>query len=259
MKNKIDIYDKNDIEILIAHSSHTFPLHSHESFCLGMVEDGEVTFTIAGEKKTLHRGMVYIIPSDTGVRIETASSYRYIVLCIGGRWKDLLNRDTFRSHYLELSSPETFKKLCAAYIAGSDRTSAQALIRGIMHLMRPVMDSSADQTPITRDNSIVRDACHYIRMHAEEPFDLEQVAAAAHVSRFYLVKLFKKRMGVTPHQYYVQTKLRIVRHRILTACKEADLAAEVGFNDQSHLCNLFKKEMGISLSDFRRHYHETGQ
>ena len=57
MKNVIDFYEKNSIEILFANSEHNFPLHSHECFCFGIVEEGEVTFTIDGKQTVLSTGI----------------------------------------------------------------------------------------------------------------------------------------------------------------------------------------------------------
>jgi len=37
MKNYINFYEKGSIEIVFGQSSHCFPLHSHESFCVGII------------------------------------------------------------------------------------------------------------------------------------------------------------------------------------------------------------------------------
>ena len=71
MKNKITMVEKSYIEILVAKSGQSLPLHSHECFCLGMVQRGTVTFRIGDQEKVLTRGMAYLIPSNVGVTITT--------------------------------------------------------------------------------------------------------------------------------------------------------------------------------------------
>ena len=46
MKNIIKFYEKHSVEILHGESRHCFPLHSHESFCVGTVTKGSALFTI---------------------------------------------------------------------------------------------------------------------------------------------------------------------------------------------------------------------
>lgn len=69
MKNFITMIEKDSIEILKAESNHSFPLHSHECFCFGIVHQGRVIFEIGNDKKELSKGMCYIIPSNVGVII----------------------------------------------------------------------------------------------------------------------------------------------------------------------------------------------
>ena len=251
MKNRIRFYEKDSIEILFAWSEHTFPLHSHECFCFGVVEEGSVTFTINGIEKTLRPGMAFIVPSNVGVLIQAEGRYRYITICIKYKWKAQLKQLEFRDYFLTFPSSGEIHRLCADYI---ENGSAEAFLNALLALMQPAIAGRMPERAEKADP--VKDACAYIRRHAQEKFSLDALAGAVHVSKYYLVKMFKKEMGVTPHQYYVQVKMHFVREGILDSQNEADLAMELEFNDQSHLCNLFKKQMGISLQDYKKNYKE---
>ena len=251
LKNRIRFYEKDSIEILFACSEHTFPLHSHECFCFGVVEEGSVTFTINGAEKTLRPGMAFIVPSNVGVLIQAEGRYRYITICIKGKWKEQLKHLEFRDYFLTFPSSEEIHRLCADYIENS---SAETFLNALLSLMQPAISGRAAECEEKADP--VNAACGYIRAHAQEKFSLDALADAVHVSKYYLVKLFKKEMGVTPHQYYVQVKMHFVREKILDSQNEADVAMELEFNDQSHLCNLFKKQMGISLQDYKKNHKE---
>lgn len=253
MKNQIRFYEKDSIEILFAYSEHTFPLHSHECFCFGVVEEGCVTFTVNGVRKTLLPGMAFLVPSNVGVIIQAEGRYRYITVCLKNEWKEQLKSLEFRDYYLTFPSSETIRGLCGKYI---ENGSAEIFVKELLALMRPVFADRTEENAGTAGRSLAEAACEYIRSHAQEKFSLDTLANAVHISKYYLVKIFKREMGVTPHQYDVQVKMHFVRERILGSQKEVDLAMELDFNDQSHLCNLFRKQMGISLRDYKRNYKE---
>jgi AraC-like DNA-binding protein len=74
----------------------------------------------------------------------------------------------------------------------------------------------------------------------------------ANISKYHLVRLFKKEMGVTPNQYYIQNKLRTVKTKIMEEQSEVQIATELNYADQSHLCRQFKQLMGVSLQEYKR-------
>lgn len=251
MKNKINFYEKNSIEILFANSEHSFSLHSHESFCFGIVEEGEVSFTINGKQRLLYPGYAYIIPSNVGVIIQAENRYRYITICLKKEWKEQLKYLDFIDYYLTFSSSDVIYKLCVDYIT---KGSSEKFVRSITNLMKPVIADKPEQCKEKTKSDIVGAASRYIRKNVHEKFCLDTLADAIYVSKYYLVKLFKKEMGVTPNQYYIQIRMQLVKKEIIKYRKEVDLAMELNFNDQSHLCNLFKKQMGISLQDYKKSF-----
>lgn len=253
MKNKIHFYEKNSIEILFAQSNHNFRLHSHECFCFGIVEEGEVTFTIQEKQRTLYPGMAYIIPSNVGVIIQAEKRYRYITICMKKEWKEQLKYLEFDDYFLTFSSSDEVHKLCRDYL---NQGSSEKFIQAIINLMQPVITNKSEHEKEKTKSEIVEAASRYIRKHAHEKFSLDALADAIHVSKYYLVKIFKKEMGVTPNQYYIQVKMYLVKKEIMAYRKEIDLAMELNFNDQSHLCNLFKKQMGISLQDYKKNFQK---
>lgn len=76
---------------------------------------------------------------------------------------------------------------------------------------------------------------------------LETMAAAAGYSPFQFARMFKATTGIAPHQY-------VLRLRIERACRFmrdgtmslAEIALSVGFYDQAHLSNVFRKAMGVT-------------
>lgn len=88
----------------------------------------------------------------------------------------------------------------------------------------------------------------YIHEHLANDLSLKELAALAGYSPYHLTRLFKQTTGQTLHQYVIAQRVAAARelfmHEHLTG---AELAAQVGFHDQSHLNRHFKRKYGVSL------------
>jgi AraC-like DNA-binding protein len=87
-----------------------------------------------------------------------------------------------------------------------------------------------------------------------ETVRLDDLAKVADMSRFHLIRLFRRRYGVTPFAF--QRNLRVERARDALQHGEslADAAAEFGFADQSHLGRAFRAVMGATPGQYRQSF-----
>jgi AraC-like DNA-binding protein len=79
-----------------------------------------------------------------------------------------------------------------------------------------------------------------------ENLTLEELARIANLSPFYLVRVFRKEVGLPPHAY--QTRVRLNRAMALLArgASIGEAALNTGFFDQSHFTNHFRKVFGYT-------------
>lgn len=86
----------------------------------------------------------------------------------------------------------------------------------------------------------------------DRPLDLDAMARAAHFSRFYFLRAFRKSFHETPHQYL--TRKRIERAKELLAKSEltvTEICFAVGFESLGSFSTLFHKVTGWSPSIYR--------
>ena len=93
-------------------------------------------------------------------------------------------------------------------------------------------------------------------IHENYPGDvsLAAIAGAAHLSSYHLTRVFKKATGVSPHQYLLQVRVNGARSLLTAGAGDrslAEIAAAVGFSDQSHLTRHFKRMFGITPKQMR--------
>jgi AraC-like DNA-binding protein len=87
-----------------------------------------------------------------------------------------------------------------------------------------------------------------------EHVGLDELAAAAGLSRFHLIRAFHRRYGVTPFAYQRSRRIERARAVLRTGCSIADVAAAAGFADQSHLGRSWRAVMGSTPGEYRDSY-----
>lgn len=93
----------------------------------------------------------------------------------------------------------------------------------------------------------LRKVVEFIDAHLTEDVSLIALAHQAHVSPFHFARLFRRTVGVPPHQFVLQLRV----HRAIGLMKDrtsslAQVAADSGFHDQPHFTRAFRKVTGIT-------------
>ena len=69
--------------------------------------------------------------------------------------------------------------------------------------------------------------------------------------------LFVSCNGTDPTETPTSTKEFATTETVKQNEEEKNVAAELNFTDQSYLCNVFKKRMGISMKEFKENYQNV--
>ena len=111
----------------------------------------------------------------------------------------------------------------------------------------------APATSAQRLDDRARAAAHCIETRAAEALSLEDVAQAADLSAFHLLRVFHRALGVTPHQYLMRQRLlRAIALLRDTALPVTMIAYEAGWADLSNFNRAFRREVGCSPREFRQ-------
>jgi AraC family transcriptional regulator len=113
-------------------------------------------------------------------------------------------------------------------------------------------DDTAPPTPTSHDRCRAVDSAMWIAANAQQEIDLEKAAAQAGLSPFHFLRLFKRTLGLTPHQYLLRCRLRDAAHMLGDGHDVTDTAYEVGFKDLSNFVRTFHRAAGVSPGQFQR-------
>lgn len=126
--------------------------------------------------------------------------------------------------------------------------------RGIIDIalehQRLVRERRPGQDARERLLASVRD---HLAAHPGRPVEVEELAAAANMSRSAYSHHFAKSTGLSPARYIVQVRLDEVRRGLLEGDGTlSQLAARSGFADANHLCKVFRRHFHQSPGQYRR-------
>jgi AraC-like DNA-binding protein len=107
-------------------------------------------------------------------------------------------------------------------------------------------------TPIIERQRTLAQALSYVESNYAEKIQLATVARICNLSPFQFSRNFKKENGITFRDFVV--KLRIQRAAQLmreSGASVTEAAFVVGFNDLSYFARMFRRQLGVSPSQYR--------
>ncbi|MDH6170202.1 AraC family transcriptional regulator [Variovorax boronicumulans] len=98
-----------------------------------------------------------------------------------------------------------------------------------------------------------RRAVDFLGSRLAKDVSIEDVARECRLSRSHFIKAFKASVGLPPHQWVLLQRVERAKQLMQgTAMTLADIAVEVGFNDQSHLTRRFRQAVGTAPAAWKR-------
>lgn len=110
-------------------------------------------------------------------------------------------------------------------------------------------DTQIQNTPDTLDIQAIKD---YLDENFKSRISLDDLAGSFYLNKYYLMKLFKDRYGMTINAYLNQVRVTWVKQQLRFTDKTVEtLAAELQI-EPAYLSRLFKKVEGVSPTSFRK-------
>lgn len=88
--------------------------------------------------------------------------------------------------------------------------------------------------------------CEFLEQKYNENVMLDDLCNLTGLSKFYLLRSFAKHKGHPPHKYLLIKRIREGKRLLHKGVPLAEVAAELGFVDQSHFTRSFKNFIGLT-------------
>lgn len=100
---------------------------------------------------------------------------------------------------------------------------------------------------------VVRDALTFLRLHLDQPFNLDALARTLRVSSSHLSRICKKALGMTLTNYLTHLRIEEAKYRLDHSHDPmAEIASAVGFYDATYFSKVFRQKEGITPRDYRQ-------
>ncbi|MEI6210046.1 MAG: helix-turn-helix domain-containing protein [bacterium] len=133
---------------------------------------------------------------------------------------------------------------------------AARTFEGLARMIREALDAFLREVAhqgLARTNLHVRQALDYVSQNLTTQVSLTAAAQAAGISRFRLAHLLKATTGQSLLQHVKRLRTAEARRLLETTSRScAEIAAALGFADQSHFTRHFRESTGITPAQYRR-------
>lgn len=267
--NWIDLLQDADsgIQSLRAHfKGHAYDPHWHDSYLIGFTESGVQQFRCRGERNISTAGKVFFLePGDIhDGDAPTEGGFTYRMLYLDAPWLEREIATLFEEApancqlgvpQLLFDDPLLVQRIDDAFqaIHGSDlkivrQSAIDGLLDGLTRRLQWRQRSALQpQLPL-----VAQRARDYLHANLMQDIGLDDLARASGCDRFRLTRAFKQAFGLPPHAYLIQLRLARARQLLGRGLAPAEVAADLGFADQSHLGRWFRRAYGVTPAYYRK-------
>lgn len=109
----------------------------------------------------------------------------------------------------------------------------------------------------TYRDSVIHTISQYITDHIQENITVDTLADQVHLSKYYLIRMFKSATGMTVHAFITQKRLITACELIWNGVPLSEIYIQCGFQNYSSFFRNFKTVYGISPQEYKMHYEEN--
>lgn len=230
--------DKYPIEFVLSENiDKHFDSHNHIGhYVVSVVMQGVVKVSLGNRESECYRGDMFIIPPYIMHSVHQEKDTRLLSMCIGTTFVAKTALETAEGIVRDL-----LKGAVEQGIFGTEQREK------LLASMRTVYCLRNKRKEIDADIKMLADK---IISYPEQDLSIEVLAADIFVSKYYLIRKFKSSIGMTPHQFCIQSRIRKSQGLLDEEKTISRIAAEMGFYDQSHFDKAFQRIVGISPSEY---------
>ena len=232
---------------------------SSDELYVGMKEAYTITRVEAGRSSFLTRGTVWSsapgslriqAPGDVVRDLARDGVATYQIVVFSPHAVDGVN-DNVRIHsHLAAGDPRgaAFQRLHDAVQAGASRLALEVAITEATLAFAAIQDAKCEQS------RAVRRALEHLRDRFDADVTLDALADHAGTDKFHLCRAFRAQVGLPPHAYLTQLRIKRAKELLAAGVKASEVAPRVGLYDQSQLNRHFRRLVGTTPGNYAREH-----
>jgi AraC-like DNA-binding protein len=237
-------------------TAHHFAPHSHDALVVAVTEAGGSEIKSRGETIEASSSSLFVFnPTEPhSGRMGRSKRWRYRALYLA---QPALNElgvtlGTDAVPYFMANAIHDARLIGSfldLHVALQNRTDGllerERLVASFGQLFRRY-GSRGERIPSARRDGAVSSVQDMMHDRYREQLTLEEIGRVVALTPFQVIGLFKRAIGLTPHAYLTQVRLKAATREMQRGASIARAALAAGFYDQSALTNHFKRAYGIT-------------
>jgi len=253
----------DDLECLKARfTRHSYAPHVHDTFALGVILGGAEAFRYRGARHVAPAGSVVAVNPDElhdGAPAGESFAYRMLypsVALVQAIADELGDRPAGFPAFMApvTEDAEVALGLSEAHAlmeAHADSLAVdQAFTAALSLMVRRHSESRPQGRRLGQEAAPIRRARRLADDLYMQDLTLDELAAAAGLSRYYFLRAFRREVGVTPHAYLTGRRIAAAKGLLAGAQPLSEVALACGFYDQSHFSRSFKGCTGVTPGQY---------
>jgi AraC-like DNA-binding protein len=233
--------------------------HSHDALMLSLIDQGAQRVRYRGADHIGAPGQVVAVPPH-GVHSGEAgdsAGWRYRVLMVDLPLLMTHSPDIGEGFACEtIVSDQQLRLAMDQFFAACDYEGTlelEARLNGVLRLFRQRHVRAAYPTVSAgREARAVDQAKAFLRAHLGVNVSLRELAEAAVLEPHRLIRAFTAAVGLPPHAWHKQMRIRDAQTRLIRGEAVAEVAYATGFADQAHFTRVFRAVTGVTPARYRR-------
>jgi len=244
--------------------SHSFTPHFHEEYAIGIFVEGSQKKHHRGSTHILNEGQICVInPGEVHCASPAdGKGWTYRMLYINASilkdiYTQIIGKEQESPFFpnLDIDDDKLFNMILNLHLV-LEKPASTLLEKesAFLSVMEQLIMKHADVKPKSRvlksSGKHIKIVKEYLDQNYEQDISLEILSELTELSPFYLLRLFKKEVGATPHIYLTHRRIKKAKQFLSSEDSLADVAYKTGFVDQSHFTNRFKNIVGVTPGQY---------
>jgi AraC-like DNA-binding protein len=255
-----------NIEMMTAeYYTQSFAKHSHDDFPLGVIEKGAMSFYFRRNNLIAPKGTINLsYPGEihNGQSFDHEGwHYRmfyFDLIILKKIFLEFQNRKSdlpfFMNGVIEDSYLATFLSWLHKELELKNLSALETdafIVQTISYLIFKHSDQHCEFKKKNINHNSIQKVIDYIQAYYTQNISLPELSTVAGISPYHFLRVFSNYMGITPHGYLMQTRVKKARQLMSTQKSLVNIALDTGFSDQSHLTRRFKQILGVTPQQYR--------
>ena len=242
-------------ELIVANNSARMWRVFHETYTICSCAQAATRWRYGGKEfHTNDGGNMLMEPGETHCNTVVYKPADYRVLLISpavvtDAAKELGLPSTPHLRFASNGDPGLFMALyrfCDAVETGGSLLEQQSWFTACVRTLLEHTERRPPTLGSTKAHHAVARIKHYLKDRYAESVCLDELVALSGLSRFHLVRIFAKHVGMTPHEFQIKVRINAARALLKAGVPPVSVSTDLGFYDQSHFTRHFKSAWGVT-------------